>query len=145
MEKKAHKPNKIYRLTLAEDITHKKIGAFRFSKLGFIITVITFVVVTYAITYSAIAFTPLRETIPGYPNAYSKQTAISNAIKIDSLENVISRWEIYAENLNHVLNNEKTTSLDSLVKIHSTRYLKDVSAEKIASQDSLLRKEYGKQ
>ena len=40
-----------------------------------------------------------------------------NAIKIDSLENVITRWELYTENLKKVLSGEEGFTGDSLLLV----------------------------
>ena len=64
---------------------------------------------------------------------------MANAIKIDSLENVMTRWELYAENLSRVLTGEEKADYDSLVRIGTTRYLSDKSAAELARRDSLLR------
>lgn len=140
MGNKPEDSNKIYRLTLLEDRTHKKIRSIRFSKFRMIATIVTFFVILTGIIYSAIAFTPIRTLIPGYPDTRSKNQAIENAIRIDSLENVIVRWELFSGNLARVLSGDPTISLDSLVKGTQTKYIKDITAEEIAKQDSLLRK-----
>ena len=129
----------MYRLTLLEDSSHKKIKSVRFTKTGIIVTFVTSLVLLVLVVYCLVAFTPLRTTIPGYPDARSKKQAIENAIKIDSLESVITRWELYSENLARVLTGEETISLDSIVRNNSTKYLKNVSQEQISRQDSLLR------
>ncbi|MCQ2156280.1 MAG: M23 family metallopeptidase [Bacteroidales bacterium] len=91
------------------------------------------------VTYFIVAYTPLRSTIPGYPDEYSKHLALSNAIKIDSLENIIVRWELYADNLSRVLAGEETIELNSLVKGNVPRYLSAKTPEELATGDSLLR------
>lgn len=134
------KKNVTYRITLVEDTTHKRIGAVRFTKTGFLFALSTFVVMTFVVMYLALAFTPLRTTIPGYPDSRSKKQAIENAIRIDSLENAITRWELYSENLARVLAGDKTISLDSITKVNRTKYLKDITEEKMGSQDAAMRK-----
>lgn len=137
--------NRSYRLTLIDDQTHERIRALRFRKTGFIIAVTTAAVILLGGIYCLVAFTPLRTTIPGYPDAHDKNIAVSNAIRIDSLENVITRWEIYSENLSRVLTGEETLSLDSIIMGNTTRYLRAKSEEELARQDSLLRAEVAKE
>ena len=131
--------NKAYRLTLTEDRSHKRIRAYRFSKLSLLIAAITVAVVLIGGFYLLFAFTPLRTTIPGYPNAHSKRDAVANAIRIDSLESTITRWELYADNLGRVLSGEQTLDLDSIIKGNTTRYLQNKSIEELQRQDSILR------
>lgn len=59
-----------------------------------IITVTTFI----------IAFTPLREYIPGYTSTKLKKDATELAIKSDSLEFAIKKNEAYLESIKKVLN-----------------------------------------
>lgn len=140
MGNKPEDSNKIYRLTLLEDRTHKKIRSIRFTRLGMVSFLVTFFVLMTGLIFGIIAFTPIRTIIPGYPDVRSKNQAIENAIRIDSLENAIVRWELFSVNLSRVLSGDTTVSLDSLVKGTQTKYLKDADSEEIAVQDSLLRK-----
>ena len=77
--------NKVYRISVVEDETHRMVRTYRFSRLGFILTVVTVFVVVLGGLYALIALTPLRTTIPGYPDAHFRRVAVENAIKIDSL------------------------------------------------------------
>ena len=89
-----------------------------------------------------IAFTPLRTFIPGYPDARTKHDAIQNAIRIDSLENVITKWELYSENLRRVVEGEEPLKIDSLMAARKqTREITDKDRAGLAMKDSLLRKE----
>lgn len=130
---------KQYRLSITENDTHKSIKSYRLTKLSFAITAGAIAVGIIALIYCLIAFTPLRATIPGYPDARSKSVAVDNAIKIDSLESMITRWELYAENLSRVLTGEQTISMDSVIQGNLTRYLSAKSAEELAARDSILR------
>ena len=107
---------KVYRLSLLEDETHRNIRSYRFTKLGLAVTLITVFVVILGSLYCLIAFTPLRTTIPGYPDAHFRREAVNNAIKIDSLESAITRWKLYSENLSRVLSGDTTINLDSLLQ-----------------------------
>ncbi len=92
-----------FRLSLVDDMTHRKLWVLHFTKPGFLVTVISAVVVLFAIVYALLAYTPLRTSIPGYPDAHTRRAAIQNAIRMDSLENVISRWEYYSEKMLRVI------------------------------------------
>jgi len=141
MEKKAVRKDEIYRVDIVEDKTHRKIRSYRISLWGAIAAGVTAFVLLITLIWSIIAFTPLRMSIPGYPDIESKNQAVQNAIRIDSLENAITRWELYAENLNRVLNGEKTITLDSLISGNTTKFLKQTSEEKMKEQEKALRKE----
>lgn len=133
------KPATVYRLELVENSTHRPIYSIGLTKRKFILYATTCAVVTVVGLWCLIALTPLRTSIPGYPNAHSKREAVSNAIKIDSLESSIRRWEFYAENLSRVLTGEETVSMDSLVKNGVKKYLSNKAKEELIRQDSVLR------
>ena len=84
---------------MVDDASHRQIWERKFTRGSFIAAIISTLVILALIAYCLLAFTPLRTTIPGYPNAQTKRDAIQNALKIDSLENIISRWELYSINL----------------------------------------------
>ena len=115
------KRSKTFRLTFIDDKTHQHLVTLRFTRTSFFITVVTVVVVLCAAIYSTIAFTPIRTFIPGYPDARSKRAAIQNAITIDSLENVIFRWELYSENLRRAVEGVEPVKIDSLIKTQKSR------------------------
>lgn len=106
---------RVYRVSITEYETHRDIRTFRFTRLGFLVTLITVFVVILGGLYTLIALTPLRTTIPGYPDAHFRRVAVENAIKIDSLESAITRWKLYSENLSRVLSGDNTINLDSLL------------------------------
>ena len=64
-------------------------------------------VVTFALSWCLFSF--------WNPNAGARREAVRNAIKIDSLENVITRWELYTENLKRALGGEEGFTGDSLL------------------------------
>lgn len=110
-----NKLNKVYRLTVTEDSTHREVCSLRFTRLGMVLTGITAFVVVLGSLYALIALTPLRTTIPGYPDAHFRRQAVDNAIKIDSLESALTRWKLYSENLSRVLSGDTTINIDSLL------------------------------
>ena len=130
-----------FRLSLLDAKTHKQLFSLRFNRTGFFVSIVTITVVLCAAIYSLIAFTPIRTFIPGYPDSQTKRAAIQNAIKIDSLESVIYRWELYSENLRRVVEGEKPINVDSIIAINRQQKEAAKSAEFLSRQDSLLREE----
>ena len=127
-----------FRLSLVDDETHNTLRSIRFGRAKLIYGLITAVLALMLIAYLLFAFTPLRTTIPGYPNAHSRRQAVANAIKIDSLENAVSRWNLYAESLSRVLTGEASIDLDSLVRTSTARYLSNKDRAELARRDSVL-------
>lgn len=137
-ETKVRKTNR-YRLSLVNDESHQQLWQTNFTKSGAIIRASVSVILFTGLIYSLIAFTPLRQTIPGYPDAVSRRNAIRNAIKADSLENEIFIWELYTRNITNIIRGEKPINIDSLVaeRFNTT----SAGTARFAKDDSLLRKE----
>ena len=133
------KKTRNFRLTLVDDKTHKHLWSAHFTKVGFIVAIISALVMLSAAVFCVVAYTPVRTFIPGYPDAHSKRTAIQNAIRIDSLENVIYRWELYSENLRRVVEGQETLKIDSLINAAQASRTATADAADLLSKDSLLR------
>ena len=129
-----------FRLSLLDAKTHQQLKSVRFTRTTFTITIVCSVVIICAAIFSLIAFTPVRTFIPGYPDASTKRAAIQNAIKADSLESVIYRWELYARNLRRVLEGESGLDIDSLMTTSRKQAETAKDAKTLKQQDSLLRK-----
>lgn len=128
-----------FRLTLVDDKTHKHLWSAHFTKVGFIVAIISALVMLSAAVFCVVAYTPVRTFIPGYPDAHSKRAAIQNAIRIDSLENVIYRWELYSENLRRVVEGQEPLKIDSLINAAQASRAATADAADLLSKDSLLR------
>lgn len=132
---------KNFRLTLVDDDTHDKVWSKKFTRIGALVTAVTVIVVTIATIFCVIAFTPIRTLIPGYPDARSKHDAIKNAITIDSLENVLTKWELYSVNLRRVVDGQEPLKIDSLMEVRKNPAAEAGDSRELAEKDSLLRKE----
>ena len=139
-ENKDRRPTR-FRLALIEDRTHEYLFNIHFTKTTFFVALVSVLVILTAIISSIIAFTPVRTFIPGYPDAHSKRAAIQNAIRIDSLETVIYRWELYSENLRRVVEGEEPLKIDSLINAGRNTSAKQTDEAELALKDSLLRQQ----
>ena len=135
----ANKQSKLYRLTLSEDATHKRVRVFRFSKLQAILWTAIGLLVLFGAFFAILALTPLKNIVPGYPDAHFKRDAIANAIKIDSLENEMLRWTLYAQNLSRVLSGEEGLEGQDSIISNTPRFLEELSVKEMARRDSILR------
>ncbi len=139
-DNKDNRPSK-FRLALFDDKTHDYLFNIHFTRTGFFVAVVSIITVFTAAIYSLIAFTPIRTFIPGYPDAHSKRAAIQNAMRIDSLESVIYRWELYSENLRRVVEGEEPLKIDSLINASGKTTKAQADAAQLALKDSLLRQQ----
>ena len=135
---KEHRTSK-FRLALVDNQSHKQLFTLQFTKTSLFVALVTILVTLCTLIFSIIAFTPVKTFIPGYPDARSKREAIQNAIKIDSLENVIYKWGLYSENLKRVLEGASPVKIDSLVNAGMNETGRKADLADIQRQDSLLR------
>lgn len=136
-EKKAQR----YRLTLVNDSTHKHMWVLHFRKPSLLLATASTVVVGLLAAFCLIAFTPLRTFIPGYPDAHVQRAAVRNAMTVDSLENVIARWEFYAGNLRRIVEGEDPVKIDSLVRARAARPIDEATKVRVHASDSVLRQQ----
>ena len=135
---KEHKTNN-FRIAIIDDQSHKQLWTVHVTRTSLFVGIITALVTISAIVFSIIAFTPVKTFVPGYPDARSKRAAIQNAITIDSLETVIYKWGLYAENLKRVMEGMDPVKIDSIVNAAMPVSAKEADMAEIQRRDSLLR------
>jgi len=96
-----------YRLVIYNDQTFEEAVSLRLSRLNVFIVAGTIVILLIFATTYIIAFTPLKEYIPGYGN-FDSAKEINNLInKADSLEKVLNLKTIYVNNIRTILRGEE--------------------------------------
>ena len=130
-----------YRVSVVEQKTERVLWQRHFTKPLLWLSILAAVLIGAALVWCLIAFTPLRTTIPGYPDARTRNMAVQNALKIDSLERMITRWDLYAENLRRVVEGEEPLNIDSVLRVKAPVDSLPADAAALAQRDSLLRQE----
>lgn len=91
------------RLVILNEDTFEEIFSLRLTLMNvFVVATISAMIIIFITTY-IIAFTPLREYIPGYASTQLKRDATELALKSDSLSNALKKNEAYIESLKKVL------------------------------------------
>ena len=129
------------RLTLVDDYTHKHLWVKHFHRSGIVLTILSALLLLFLAAFCLIAFTPLRTFVPGYPDALVQRTAIRNSMTIDSLESVVGRWELYAENLRRIVEGEDPVKIDSIVRAQAAQPLDEAGRAQLHTRDSVLRQQ----
>jgi len=144
-EKKSRLLSK-YRFSIYNDSSHYELFVIRITGLGILISTILIVVLIIASVTFLIAFTSLRELIPGYPDAQTHRMIVSNALRADSLEQVITRWDQYLTNMQRILDNEKPIDLDALfITPPDSLNTSSKSRSTRSREDSIVRQEVKRQ
>ena len=131
-----------YRLVILNENTFEEKISFKLNRMNVFVTGTLFIIVLIGLTTLIIAFTPLREYIPGYSSTRLKRQATELTYKTDSLVTVLDYTNRYLNNVRMVLkgdieNNE--TNRDSLFE----RFKLDPSTVDLTPirEDLLLREE----
>ena len=95
-----------YRLVILNENTFEEKISFKLSRLNVFVTGTLFIIALIGLTTLLIAFTPLREYIPGYSSTRLKRQATELTYKTDSLVNVLDYTNRYLENVRMVLRGE---------------------------------------
>jgi murein DD-endopeptidase MepM/ murein hydrolase activator NlpD len=129
-----------YRLVVLNEDTFEERFTFKLNRLNVFIFSIIFAVLLIATTTILIAFTPLREYIPGYSSVSLKRKATMLTYKTDSLQRVIAINEQYLSSIKKVLSGDVKTvnfNKDSIIKAAEID-LSQISFSP-SKEDSLLR------
>ena len=142
-EKIKDKIRKKYRVVVYSNDTYEEKVHFKLTLLNFFnILVASSVLLIILVTY-LIAFTPLREYIPGYTDVSLNRRVYEMERRADSLEMVFKQKDLYINNLKRIINGEDfdTDSVNSLLtKSSNTNF--DNIVIKNSEQDSLFRLGY---
>lgn len=93
-------------MVLLNEDTFEEVGYMRLTRLNLIAVVGVLLILLVAIVYTLIAYTNIREFIPGYPDAAMRQDIRQNAMKLDSLEYEQAIRDQYFENLKRIITGE---------------------------------------
>ncbi|AWG20873.1 peptidase [Flavobacterium faecale] len=105
--KKLHK--KLFtknRLLILNEDTFEELFSVRLTLMNVFVVATLGAIVLISITTVIIAFTPLREYIPGYSSSKLKRDATELALKSDSLTLALKKNEAYIQSIQKVLNGE---------------------------------------
>jgi len=106
-----------YRLVILNESTFEEKISFKLSRLNVFVTGSIFIIILIGLTTLLIAFSPLREYIPGYSSTKLKRQATELTYKTDSLVTVLNYTNKYLNNVRLVLRGElenNEASRDSL-------------------------------
>lgn len=92
-----------YRLVVMNDDTFEENFSLRLTPLGLLILLSSVTIIMVILVTSLIAFTPLREYIPGYADVGMRRELINLAMRSDSLEQALIEQNMFNQNITNVL------------------------------------------
>ena len=89
-----------YKLTIINENTLEEVVGIRVSKLNGLSVLLSVLTILFLIAAIIIAFTPLRNYLPGYMNSEVRNQIVANALRVDSLQQLVERQNEEAEKYN---------------------------------------------
>jgi len=126
-----------YRLVVLNDETFEEKISLKLSRLNVFLVLTTVALMLIGSTILLIAFTPLREYIPGYASTELRRKAVELTLRTDSIELVLAANERYLHNINNVIAGRPLDDLT--LKVNDTAEATGDLAPKISEADSSLR------
>ncbi|MBR5611707.1 MAG: M23 family metallopeptidase [Bacteroidaceae bacterium] len=122
-----------YKLTITNENTLEEVVGIHVSKLNGVSVLLFAVTVIFLIAATIIAFTPLRNYLPGYMNSEVRELVVNNALRVDSLQQLLNRQNMYIMNIQDIFGGkvkaDTVASIDSLTIVRSEELMERTEAE----------------
>ncbi|RGN49904.1 MULTISPECIES: M23 family metallopeptidase [unclassified Bacteroides] len=122
-----------YKLTIINENTLEEVAGIRVSKLNGLSVLLTVITVIFVIAATIIAFTPLRNYLPGYMNSEVRAQIVDNALKVDSLQQLVERQNLYIMNIQDIFSGkikvDTVQSIDSLTNMRADSLMERTQRE----------------
>jgi murein DD-endopeptidase MepM/ murein hydrolase activator NlpD len=128
-----------YRLVVLNEDTFEERFSLKLSRLNVFVLGGVFSILLVAVTAVIIAFTPIKEYIPGYASSKLKAAAIKLTFEADALKQKLAILENYTKALKPVLTGEITSEEIDSVQVKARQSIIDESALDASKEDSLFR------
>lgn len=145
MAKKSKKQKRLqrwrnkFRFVILNDDTFEEVITVKLSPLNIFTVSVFTILFTIALTTIVIAYTPLKEMIPGYASSKLRRESINLALKADSLEKSVLLNKQYIAGIQRIMNGEIIDSV--LIDIQEENdSLEAVVLSSPSAQDSAFRK-----
>lgn len=112
-----------YKISVINENTLEEVAWLRISKLNGLSLFLLTMIILFFIASLIVAFTPLRNYLPGYMDTNARTQIVGNALAVDSLENALVRQQLYMENIKDILRGEVKAdtihSIDSITQLRA--------------------------
>ncbi len=129
-----------YRLVVMNDETYEEKASFNLRPLNVFVTLGLSIILLVILTTFLIAFTALREYIPGYADLKTQRRVFNLVLRTDSMEKELAARDLYIANIRNVING--TAGVDQVNPLSGDPAKYDTIHKLRKSQeDSMLRAE----
>jgi len=95
-----------YKLSIQNETSYEEVFGMRLSPLHVLMALSMLAVVLVSLTILLIAFTGLKEFIPGFPDGNMRHALVENALRVDSLEFELKKRDRFLKSVQSVLRGE---------------------------------------
>ena len=114
--------------------------SFRLTRLNVVIFILSLGIFFITLTFFIIAYTPIREYIPGYPNINQKKELYNLNMMADSMLNDLHQKDVYIQNIKNIIDG-KDVGGEYIEQATSTLNYDTIEIRK-STEDSILRAEF---
>ncbi len=132
-----------YKLTIINENTLEEVVGLHVSKLNGISWLVLTIVVLFVIASLIMVFTPLRNYLPGYMNSEIREQVVNNALRADSLQQVLDKQNLYIANIQDIFRG--TVKADTIQSIDSLTTLRADTLMDITRRELDFRRQYEEQ
>lgn len=122
-----------YKLTVINENTLEEVVGIHVSKLNGLSVLLSVCTVIFIIAAAIIAFTPLRNYLPGYMNSEVREMVVTNALRADSLRLALEKQNRYIMNIQDIfsgkIHTDSIQSIDSLTNIRAEQLMERTKEE----------------
>jgi len=108
-----------YRFSISNDATFEEVWRIRLTQYSAFLLITFLVLFIIGATTSLIAFTNLREFIPGYPDVTMRRNILMSAIRLDSLDRELQLRDKYFANISAIIQGKQPPKI--IVRQDSSR------------------------
>lgn len=125
-----------YRFSIVNDSTFEEVWRIRLTQYSAFILITVLVLFIIGSTVSLIAFTNLREFIPGYPDVIMRRNILLSAIRLDSLDRELALRDKYFANISAIIQGKEPAEI--IIRQDTSKDYRKISFES-SPEDSVLR------
>ncbi len=122
-----------YKLTIINENTLEEVVGIHVSKLNGVSVLLTVFTFLFMVAALIVSFTPLRNYLPGYMNSDVRGQIVNNALRADSLRELVERQNLYIMNIQDIFKGvvraDSVHSLDSLTVARSEELMERTARE----------------
>lgn len=129
-----------YKLTIINENTLEEVVGLHVSKLNGISVLLSILTILFLAAAIIITFTPLRNYLPGYMNSEIRAQVVENALRADSLQQLVERQNFYIMNIQDIFQGK--IKADTIQSMDSLTNLREDSLMERTQRESEFRKQY---